>query len=225
MANSLANTSGLMLALDVPDALLAENIVANNAKFIDAIKLGTMILTSPTGGFQVISRLKKYKIPILIDSKLKDVPHVLLSTAKSYVAHGANAITCWADIGPDAIKFLIDNLKDQIEIVVLTALTSLPYDNIESLAKKNILTSVSCGCKYIQVPGNFPELIKWARKNIPKEVMILSCGVGAQGGIIGEAIKCGAGYEIIGRKLLDSFDDDEMTMKFNNAYKVIHEAI
>ena len=225
MTNSLANTSGLMLALDIPDALLAENIVASNVKFIDAIKLGTMILTSPRGGFQVISRLKKYKKPILIDSKLKDVPHVLLSTAKSYMAHGATAITCWADIGPDAIKFLIDNLKDQIEIVVLTALTSLPYDNVERLAKKNILISVSCGCKYIQVPGNFPELIKWARINIPKEVMILSCGVGAQGGTIGEAIKCGAGYEIIGRKLLDSFDDDEMTMKFNDAYKVIHDAI
>lgn len=225
-SSGLSSNSGLMLALDVQDALEAEKIVASNIEFIDAIKLGTTILVSPLGGFQLISNLKqKYNLPILIDSKLKDILHVLLCTAKSYMAHGATAITCWADIGPEALTFLIDKLKDEIEIVVLTALTSLPYQCIEQTAKKNILMAKDCGCMCIQVPGNYPELIKWARKNIPPEVKILSCGVGAQGGIVGEAIKCGADFEIIGRKLLDSYNEKDMSRKFKKSYKIIHEAL
>lgn len=226
MQSHLSTNSGLMLALDIQDASEAEKIVASNKDFIDAIKIGTTLLLSPTGGMEVISNLKhKFKLPLLIDSKLKDVPHILLLTAKSYIAHGATAITCWADVGPNALKLLIKNLQNKIEIIVLTALTSLPYSKIENTAKKNILMAVECGCTGVQIPGNYPELIKWAREKIPTNVQILSCGVGSQGGIVGEAIRCGANYEIIGRKILDSTDDQSMREKFHDSYKIIHSMI
>lgn len=223
--SSLSSKSGLMLALDVQDANEAEAIVDANIDYIDAIKIGSTTIVSPSGGFGLISNLhRKHKLPILVDSKLLDVPHVLLSTARSFKAHGATTISCWADIGSTALKFLINNLKGEIEIVVLTALTSLPYESVEKTAKKNILMAIDCGCMFIQIPGNFPELIKWARKYIPKEAKILSCGVGAQGGVIGEAIKCGADFEIIGRKILDSMNGADLSRKLKKFYSIIHEA-
>lgn len=155
----------------------------------------------------------------MVDSKLKDVSHVLLSTAKSYLAHGATAITCWADVGKDALTFLTDRLYDKIELVILTALTSLSYEQAELTAKNNILLAVECGCDLIQILGNFPELISWAKQHIPTNVKILSCGIGRQGGRIGDAIKYGASYEIIGRHILNSFD---ISTSIRECHKLIH---
>jgi orotidine-5'-phosphate decarboxylase len=206
-ARGLYDNSGLMLALDVEDALEAEAIVADNREFIDAVKLGSTILVSHRGGMGLISKIyDDYGIPVLIDAKLKDVPHVLLSTIRSYRAHGAAAVTCWADIGGEAIRFLIENSPKGIDIVVLTALTSLHLEEIELSAKDSVLKATEAGCRFIQVPGNYPELISWTRQRTLPEVKIISCGIGRQGGQIGEAIRCGADYEIIGRHILDRVD-------------------
>jgi orotidine-5'-phosphate decarboxylase len=222
---SISLNPGLMLALDVEDFETADRILSQNRAFIDTVKLGSMILTSPKAGFKVISHIKNnYSIPVVIDSKLKDVPHVLLATSKSYAKHGASAITCWADIGEKALKLLINNLNGIVDIIILTALTSLPYKLQKKTAEENILMAVNCGCEFIQVPGNFPELIIWARKNIPDNINILSCGVGPQGGMIGNAISCGANHEIIGRKLLDYESDKKITACFKKTYKTIHKA-
>lgn len=222
---SISSNYGLMLALDVDDFETADRILSQNINFIDTVKLGSTILTSPKAGFKIISHIKNnYSVPIVVDSKLKDVPHVLLSTSKSYAAHGASAITCWADIGEEALRLLINNLNGVVDIITLTALTSLPLRFQEKAAKDNIKMAVNCGCKFIQVPGNFPELISWARNTIPADISIVSCGVGPQGGIVGNAIKCGANFEVIGRKLLDHESDKKMNVHFQKTYKTIHNA-
>lgn len=218
--SDLLSGSGLMLALDLEDASEAEEIIAVYRRYIDAVKLGTILLVSPTGGMGLISRIKnQYRLPVLVDAKLKDVAHVMLSTARSYKAHGAGAITCWHDVGEKAIKFLIDSLQGEIDIVILSALTSLQLHEIYDSATRGILSAIRAGCKIIQIPGNYPELIKWARGNIPDEVRIVSCGVGTQGGIIGNAIECGADYEIIGRRILDS---DNIEESFIYSFEKIH---
>lgn len=223
---SISLNPGLMLALDVEDFETADRILSKNRAFIDTVKLGSTILTSPNAGFKIISHIKNnYSIPVVVDSKLKDVPHVLLSTSKSYAIHGASAITCWADIGEEALKLLINNLNGIVDIITLTALTSLPFQLQKKTAKENIQMAVNCGCRFIQVPGNFPELITWARNNIPADINIVSCGVGPQGGIIGNAISCGANHEIIGRKLLDHESDKKMNACFKKTYKTLHKAL
>lgn len=222
----LSSCSGLMLALDVEEFEIADAILSENNRFVDAVKLGSTILTSPKAGYKTISHIKKkYSLPILVDSKLKDVPHVLLSTARSLADHGASAFTCWADIGEESLRMLLDNLDGVIDLVVLTALTNLPQPSQEDNARNNILLAVKCGCRFIQIPGNFPALIKWARSNIPPDIKILSCGIGTQGGIVGEAIRYGANLEIIGRKLLDCADEKEMHNTFINFHNIIHASI
>ena len=209
----LSDKSGLMLALDVESSVDAVKLISDNQDYIDAVKLGTTLLVSPEGGFDVIEKISKsYNLPVFVDAKLKDVTHVLISTLMSYKRYGASAVSCWADIGREALCFINERLKAEIDLVVMTALTSLPLSEIENSAKNNILMAVECGCEFLQIPGNFPGLIQWARKNIPESVKIVSCGIGYQGGRIGEAIKLGATYEIIGRHILDS-SDIAMTLK------------
>lgn len=226
--DSLRHSSGLMLALDVEQAEDAEYIIATYREYIDAVKVGTTLLISPTGGMQIISKIRqKYDLPVLVDSKLKDVPHVLLSTIRSYRAHGATGVTVWADIGKEALGTVIRGLNQDSEytdLVVLTALTTLPFNQIEEPTKKNILMSVNCGVRFLQIPGNYPELITWARNQIPPEVMLIACGVGrCQGGIVGEAINCGADYEIIGRHILDSEESEDMGEAFRKSSRIIKE--
>lgn len=226
--DSLRNSAGLMLALDVEQAEDAEYIVATYTEYIDAVKLGTTLLVSPAGGMGIISKIRqKYNLPVLVDSKLKDVPHVLLSTIRSYRAHGATGVTVWADVGRETLRTVIRGLTQDskpVDLAALTALTILPFNQIEETAKSNILMAVDCGVQFLQIPGNYPELITWARDQIPPEIMIMSCGVGlCQGGIIGEAIKCGADYEIIGRHILDSEDSEDMAEAFKKSSKIIRE--
>lgn len=222
----LSDGSGLMLALDVQSSEEALHILACNHTHIDAIKLGSTLLVSPHGGYGIISRIRQtYSFPILVDSKLKDVPHVLLYTAQSIAEHGASGFTCWAGVGKKALSLLAETLAGKIDLVALTALSCIPLAAQEDTAKQNILTAVAAGCKHIQIPGNFPSLILWARKNIPDSVHILSCGIGVQGGVVGDAIRYGATYEIIGRNLLDYDSDEAMESAFGENYTVIHKAM
>ena len=217
----LSDKQGLMLALDVESYLDAEKIISENKDYIDAVKIGTTLLTSPQGGFELIGKISKnYNLPVFVDAKLKDVTHVIISTILSYKQHGASAVSCWADIGQKAICFINERLKSEIDLVIMTALTSLPFGQIENTAKKNIMMAVDCGCEYVQIPGNFPKLISWARKNTQARIKIVSCGIGHQGGKIGQAIKNGATYEIIGRHILDSYD---ISTTLRDTHRLIHQ--
>jgi len=219
----LNDRQGLMLALDVESCLDAEKIISENKDYIDAVKLGTTLLTNPKGGFGIISKISKnYDLPVFVDAKLKDITHVIISTILSYKQHGASAVSCWADIGKKAICFINERLKPEIDLVIMTALTSLPYHVIENTAKKNIMIAVDCGCEYVQIPGNFPKLINWARENIKEPIKIVSCGMGCQGGEIGQAIENGATYEIIGRYILDSYD---ISTTLRETHKLIHDKL
>lgn len=225
-APTLTASSGLMLALDLRSSEKALRLLAAHHEYIDAVKLGSTLLTSPQGGYALISSIREsYPFPILVDSKLKDVPHVLLFTARSLAEHGASAFTCWVDVGENALRLLVEKLANKIDLVALTALSCLPLASQEDAAKCNILMAISAGCKHIQIPGNFPSLIRWARNNIPDDVHILSCGIGVQGGIVGDAIRYGATHEIIGRKLLDHDNEESILAAFKESHAVIHRAL
>ena len=65
-ADSLRTASCLMLALDVEDSADAELIVGSYREFIDAVKLGTTLLINPSGGIELISKIKHFGLPVLV---------------------------------------------------------------------------------------------------------------------------------------------------------------
>ena len=62
------------------------------------------------------------------------------------------------------------------------------------------------------MPGNKPDLIRIARERFPSDV-IISPGIGVQGGRIGCAVKSGADFGIVGRSIYESSDPVKALME------------
>lgn len=63
------------------------------------------------------------------------------------------------------------------------------------------LTARRLGLYGIQAPGTKPERITRLRKVAGPDMVIVSCGIGAQGPKAGSAIGAGADFEIVGRAI------------------------
>lgn len=81
------------------------------------------------------------------------------------------------------------------------------------MADEYIDLSIKMKCDGIQVPRTKPERIAEIRKRIGDNLMIISCGVGAQGPLYGSAIEAGADYEIIGRTIYNSENPEKEAQK------------
>ena len=58
----------------------------------------------------------------------------------------------------------------------------------------------------IIAPATRPTVLAEVRRTIPRDMLIISPGVGAQGAPFGSAIRAGADYEIVGRAIYASQD-------------------
>ncbi len=77
------------------------------------------------------------------------------------------------------------------------------------MADEYIDLSLELKCDGIQVPGTKPNRISEIRRKVGNSLIIISCGVGAQGPLYGSAIVAGADYEIIGRIIYNSERPEE----------------
>lgn len=62
-------------------------------------------------------------------------------------------------------------------------------------------------------PGNQYELLSMVRKLVGDDILILSPGIGAQGGDAEKAFKAGSNFAIVGRSILDAANPKEESKK------------
>jgi orotidine-5'-phosphate decarboxylase len=73
------------------------------------------------------------------------------------------------------------------------------------LAERMARLAVESGARGVVAPATRPERIRLIR-SIIGDKLIISPGVGAQGGSAGEALQAGADYLIVGRSVYESED-------------------
>jgi orotidine-5'-phosphate decarboxylase len=205
-----------MLALDVNSVTEAKELLEATAPFIAAVKIGwQLMLRSGEGPAVVRSIAKVTSVPILLDAKIHDALHIAQGMISTFKDQGAQAIMIWEDVGPIVLSQCMTTFPS-LELFLLTGLTAADERNATTSVSGAIHTAKTCGCMNLQVPGNYPSLVAYVRRELGPSACLVSCGIGAQGGEPGGAAAAGADYEIVGRDIYLARDPRSIAEEYQN---------
>jgi len=206
--NSKRRSSKLIPALDCKEWSKAEKILKETSSSIAAVKIHPE--HPGLWGFEhegLVRRIKKLTdgAPIILDAKLADIDKSNEMKARFYLSKGYDAIIAHGFSGEKAVEAIV-NVGNEMRkgVFLLTAMSSPGHmfkneivDELSEIARKLNLAGVIA-------PGNQYELLASIRKKIGNELLILSPGIGAQGGDVEKAVKAGANFAIVGRSIVEA---------------------
>ena len=192
----------MVLALDETDGQKALKIVESVAEYIDAVKINWPLVLSE--GPEMITKLSKFT-DVICDFKVADIPNTVSLIVSNAVKRGASAVIVHAFTGDDSLKAAVE-AAGSADIYAVTEMSHpggkmFTAKHAEEMAR----LGVECGAKGFIAPATRPERIA-AIREIIGDRLILSPGVGAQGGSASSAIKAGADYVIVGRAIYKAED-------------------
>lgn len=207
----------IMLALDVMEILDAKTILSAVATGIDAIKIGLPLAL--VEGCSVFREIKnEIDLPILADIKIADVPHIARKVSRLCFESGADGITVHGFVGPSAIEACVAEAGHVKDVIVMTETTDADASVFMERAAKTIAKIArNAGASGIQAPGNRPERVKAMRRIVGDQLVIVSCGMGFQGGEEGSAVGAGADFEIYGRSICEDRNPQKAVRRISSA--------
>ena len=191
----------LILALDVTDRAKALAIAKACAPFLDAIKVNYPLVLG--AGLDIVRDLAKLR-PVICDFKVADVPNTNRLITELAFAHGAAGIIVHGFPGEDSLKASLDAAKGDVYVVAEMSHPGAEKFNA-AIADDIAHMAVKLGAAGIIAPATRPERLQLFRQIVGKK-LILSPGVGAQGGSAGWAIRMGADFAIVGRSIYEAED-------------------
>ncbi|MEM3396427.1 MAG: orotidine-5'-phosphate decarboxylase [Thermoplasmata archaeon] len=199
----LQRKKGLILALDVTERERALKIVREVYQYVDAIKVNYPLVLGC--GIEIVKEIAPMKY-VLCDFKIADIPNTNRLIAELAFGKGASGVIVHAFPGRDSLKAVKD-VADKFGGDVFTVVEMSHPGGAEFTAKHaEEFASIAreVGARGIIAPATRPEKIERLRKIIGEEMLILSPGVGVQGGNPVQAIKAGADYLIVGRSIYEA---------------------
>jgi len=200
----LERTTGLILALDIVEERRALSIMEAAAPHTDAVKVNYPLVLSC--GMEMVEKLSGMA-PVICDFKIADIPNTNLLITREIARRGASGLICHAFPGPDSVRACVENFNGDVFVV-----TEMSHPGAERLMRPRLEEMVNIaletGASGIIAPATRPDRIKRAREILGNR-LILSPGVGVQGGSAGDAIAAGADYVIVGRGIYGAPDPGE----------------
>jgi len=196
--------NSLILALDVVSRDKAMNLTELLVDHFDAIKIGyPLILHAGLGIVEEISSIS----PVIADLKIADTPNTNRLICEAVLGAGADAIIAQAFPGKDSLVACADCAESfGADLFVVTEMSHPGAEQFMApLAERMARLAVESGASGVVAPATRPERIRMIR-SIIGDKLIISPGVGAQGGSAGEALQAGADYLIVGRSVYGSAD-------------------
>ncbi len=201
--------SRLILALDVLDKKKALEIASKTAEHLHAIKIGWPLVMN--AGMEIVSEISELS-RVICDFKVADIPNttrLIVKTAKKY---GASGIIVHSFVGRDSVRAAIEEAQGMDVFVVTEMSHPGALDFMQKNAEKMVEIAREEGARGIIAPATRPERLREIRK-IAGDMLILSPGVGAQGGKARIAIEAGADYIIVGRSIYNASDPENAALK------------
>ncbi|WP_420807157.1 orotidine-5'-phosphate decarboxylase [Acidianus manzaensis] len=187
------------------DEVLDKSILDNLFEYIYGIKIGYPLLLKigVNETINLVHNFIKNDKEIIMDLKLADIDNTMksivsqLEFADSYIAHSFIGI----EGALDELKKYIDEKNKKLYL--LASMSHKGWNDNFYPYIKNVISKID---PYgIVAPATKLQILKTIRKDFPKKI-IISPGIGAQGGEFGDALCYGADYEIIGRSIYTSKD-------------------
>jgi orotidine-5'-phosphate decarboxylase len=192
----------LILALDVLSRETALDLASSIGGSFDAIKVGhPLILAAGLGIVREISA----SVPVIADLKVADIPNTNKLICRQALQAGASGIIAHAFPGRDSLEACQEAAESfGAELFVVTEMSHPGAGQFMApLAEEMARLAVEVGASGVVAPATRPERIRIIR-SIVGERIIISPGVGAQGGTPAEALKAGADYLIVGRSVVEA---------------------
>jgi orotidine-5'-phosphate decarboxylase len=191
----MLRSTRLILALDETDIDKALGIANEVKRQVDAIKINWPLVLS--GGPEMITKLSRLA-PVICDFKVADIPNTNRLIAEEAFRRGASGIIVQGFAGHDSAKAVVDVAKGKDVFIVTEMSHPGGREFTAPMADQLAKLAMEVGASGVIAPATRPERIAHVRFIIG-ELLILSPGVGAQGGSASDAIRHGADYVIVGR--------------------------
>jgi orotidine-5'-phosphate decarboxylase len=199
----------MVLALDETDESKALKVANEVRDLVDAIKINwpLVLSTSP----EMISQLARLA-PVICDFKIADIPNTDRLIVEQVRRRGASGVIVHAFTGTDSLKAAVEAAGD-LDVFVVTEMSHPGGQEFTApLAERFAGMAVEAGAAGVIAPATRPERIAKVR-SIVGDLLILSPGVGAQGGSASDAISMGADHVIVGRSIYGAKDPREAAAK------------
>jgi len=198
-ADTMRRRSRLIVALDVTEESRALRLAADVRDYVDAFKVNYPLVLSR--GMQVVEKLAKIG-DVICDFKVADIPNTNRLIVDQVFRFHAKAVIVHGFVGEDAVRSCIDAARGDVFVVAEMSHPGAERWNAP-VADDIAEMAVKAGAAGIIAPATRPERVKELRK-IVGDRLILSPGVGAQGGTPADPIAAGADYIIVGRAIYDA---------------------
>jgi orotidine-5'-phosphate decarboxylase len=223
LQNAMSRDSTLILALDTTDWKKAQRVLSESAKNIAAVKVHPEY--ADIWGFSHESAILNLKrigdgVPVILDAKIADIDKSNAMKAEYYFTKGYDAVISHGFQGEKAVEAVVSSAnKMKKGVFLLTAMSSPGH-----MFKKEVVEEIAQIAKKLDVagviaPGNQYELLSMVRKLVGNDILILSPGIGAQGGDAEKAFKAGSNFAIVGRSILDAANPKEESKKLKELMK------
>ena len=193
----------LILALDITDCERAHTVVESVSEYIDAVKVNWPAVLAC--GLEIVNSLSR-QLPVICDFKIADIPNTSRLIAENAFERGASGIIIHAFSGEDSLRAVKETADSHGGSVFSVVEMSHPgaVETYSGITDRLIDISLKAGIKGFIAPGTRPERIRHIRQRTGRDAVILSPGIGAQGGDGRKAIESGADSIIVGRAIYNS---------------------
>lgn len=197
----------LILAMDVTSGERALTLASSLKDYFDAIKVGYPLILS--AGLGVVREISKVA-PVIADLKIADIPNTNRLICEAVLKAGAGGIIAHAFTGRDSLQACANCAREHgADLFVVTEMSHPGAEMFMApLAKQLAMLAVDVGAVGVVAPATRPERIRLIRSVIGEKI-IISPGVGAQGGSASDALAAGADYIILGRSIYEAADPAE----------------
>ncbi len=222
-AASSRNASRIVLALDVTGPInkrveTAMQILHQVGGSIAAVKVN-MHLLLPFGleGLQgLVSECQARHLPLIADIKLNDIGATNLDAVETLFSHGIDAVIANPFVGfseglSEVFKVCRETGKGVILLVYMSHAGAKEGYGIRLASGKPMYTALAERARRWNADGAIVSakslsILRVVRKTLRQDQLILSPGVGAQGGDAKMALAAGADFIIVGRSIIESGD-------------------
>jgi orotidine-5'-phosphate decarboxylase len=215
-SKSIPATERLIFALDVPTPERAKEFVKVLGDAVSFYKLGLELFMAG-GYFELIEWLAERNKKVFVDLKLFDVPETVRAAVRQLARTSATFVTVH---GNDSIMRAAAEAKGKLEILAVTALTSLDRGDlddlgfacdVEALVLSRAKRALQAGCDGVIASGM--EAAK-LRASLGQRLLVVTPGIRPvdnrteddQKRIVSveQAFRNGADYIVVGRPIRDA---------------------
>ncbi len=209
----------LIVALDVPSASTAQDLVQRLGESVSFYKVGLQLFAAE--GPRVVRELVVSGHKVFVDLKLHDIPNTVGKAVKALAELGASFLTVHGSGGPAMLKAAVEAADRSTSILAVTVLTSLSDDDLQEIgfssgtldqALRMASLARNCGCDGVVTSAREVGAL---RKLLGEGFSIVVPGIRPQGSerndqeriaTPAQAIASGASHLVVGRPITAAAD-------------------